>query len=81
MKIVPYDQRVAGSVEFTNVGLQLVHNFTHNVYFKVTIFLDFKYLKNGTRQSYAYNGSLIRNRMVYRMVPFSITLNDPQPRF
>jgi len=52
--------------------------------FKVRTFFDVKYLENGTRQRYTYNGRLIRSRrpiMIYRLVPFSITLSGTYLRF
>ena len=43
---------------------------TANPDFKVTILFNFKYLKNGTRLSYTYNGGPIESRMVYLTAPF-----------
>ena len=44
-----------------------------NFDFRVMIF-NVRCLDNGTRWSYAYNGRLIE--VIYRVVPFSVTLND-----
>ena len=41
------------------------------------MFLNAKYIENGTRQSYTYNGSL----MIYQLVPFSMALNGHQTIF
>jgi len=47
---------------------------TPNLDFKVMIFFNVNYRETSTRQSYTYNGRLI---LIYRMVPLSVTLNDP----
>jgi len=46
---------------------------------KVTTFFTVKLLENGTKWSYTYNNRSRGSRMVYQMVPFSTTLNDPDP--
>jgi len=48
--------------------------------FKVKIFFNVKYLRNGTRYNYICNGRLKGSPMVYRVAPFSVTLNDPWSR-
>jgi len=72
----PYYQRQndsSWSVDFR--GVQIVHKFvgwvTPNLDFKVTMFFKVKYLENGIRQTDR------KLYVVYRMVPFSMTLNDP----
>jgi len=45
-----------------------------NLDFKVTIFFNAIYLRNGT---YKLHGSDRKSYIIYRMVPFSMTLNDP----
>ena len=57
------------------IDVQTVHKFagcSPNLDFKVTIFFNVKYFENGT----TYNGTL-KSYTIYRMVPFSMTLNDP----
>jgi len=50
---------------------------TRSLDFTVTIFLNVIYLENGTRYIYAYNDIIDRTSyMIYRMVSFSVTLND-----
>jgi len=50
---------------------------TPNLHFKITIFINLKYLENGTKESCTYNGRLIGSRMVL----FSMTTIDPNPGF
>jgi len=53
-----------GTVDFS--GLPIVHKFarrlTPNLDFKVAISFNIKYLENGTRQNYYYNGRLKESR-------------------
>jgi len=81
MKIDTYYQRqknCSGSVEFINV--QMVHKFAGRVIlaidFKVMIFFAVKYHEHSTDTA-SHNGRLIESYIICRIVPFSMTLNDP----
>jgi len=51
-----------------------------NVDFKVTILFNVKWLQNGTRQD-LQRPTNRNSYMIYRAVPFSMTLHDPKLRF
>jgi len=52
---------------------------TFNLDFKVTILFNVKLLEHGTK--YVQRQINSKSYMIYRTTPFSITLNDPYPRF
>ena len=57
---------------------------TSNSDFNVTILFNAKQLENGIRQSYSYNSrpiEILKLYVGYQTAPFSMTLNDPEPRF
>jgi len=46
---------------------------TSNLDFKVTIYFDSKYLENGTREYYTYNGRLKGSRVSYHIISPRLT--------